>query len=261
MVRGGAERDLLRAFDRVPMERHSFGPAAAQHCLGLSRSFGSGTARSPLSTMRFTLKAASAGREASPSAAILDAQSQTRGALARPVGLRCRQEGPRPQASRPRRYAGPALNVAVHAADIQDRDGAETLLRQARRRFPFVERIYADGGYTGAKSSSTHRRMDNRDRQAQRHRSLRRPAQTMDRRTYARLDQSQPPPLPRLRATQPHRRRLRPTRNDPHHAQAYRTNLLSLNPNFSDGLLGKTCDPGSRRLHLPHGWFAPSSCS
>jgi transposase len=41
------------------------------------------------------------------------------------------------------------LNVDVHAADIQDRDGAETLLRQARRRFPFVERIVADGGYAG----------------------------------------------------------------------------------------------------------------
>lgn len=39
----------------------------------------------------------------------------------------------------------------MHAADIQDRDGAETLLRQARRRFPFVERIVADGGYAGAK--------------------------------------------------------------------------------------------------------------
>ena len=46
---------------------------------------------------------------------------------------------------------GLLLNVDVHAADIQDRDGAETLLRQARRRFPFVERIVADGGYAGAK--------------------------------------------------------------------------------------------------------------
>ena len=46
---------------------------------------------------------------------------------------------------------GLLLNVDVHAADIQDRDGAETLLRQARRRFPFVERIVADGGYAGPK--------------------------------------------------------------------------------------------------------------
>ena len=43
------------------------------------------------------------------------------------------------------------MNVDVHAASIQDRDGAQTLLRQARRRFPFIERIIGDGGYQGAK--------------------------------------------------------------------------------------------------------------
>jgi transposase len=43
------------------------------------------------------------------------------------------------------------LNVVVHPADIQDRDGAFALLRQARRLFPFIERIFADGGYRGEK--------------------------------------------------------------------------------------------------------------
>ena len=43
------------------------------------------------------------------------------------------------------------LSVDVHAANIQDRDDVETLLRQARRRFPFVERIAADGRYAGPK--------------------------------------------------------------------------------------------------------------
>jgi transposase len=46
---------------------------------------------------------------------------------------------------------GLLLNVDVHAAGVQDRDGAETLLREARRRFPFVERITGDGGYQGPK--------------------------------------------------------------------------------------------------------------
>jgi transposase len=44
--------------------------------------------------------------------------------------------------------------VDVHAANIQDRDGAETLLRQARRRFPFIERIIGDGGYQGPKMAA-----------------------------------------------------------------------------------------------------------
>ena len=44
---------------------------------------------------------------------------------------------------------GLLLNVDVHSAQVQDRDGAETLLRQARRRFPFIERLVGDGGYQG----------------------------------------------------------------------------------------------------------------
>jgi transposase len=41
------------------------------------------------------------------------------------------------------------LSVVVHPADVQDRDGARAVLRQARRLFPFVERIFADAGYQG----------------------------------------------------------------------------------------------------------------
>ena len=41
------------------------------------------------------------------------------------------------------------MSVAVHPANIQDRDGAELVLRPARRLFPFVERIIGDGGYQG----------------------------------------------------------------------------------------------------------------
>jgi len=46
---------------------------------------------------------------------------------------------------------GLLLNVVVYPADVQDRDGAAIVLRQARRSFPFIERIYADGGYQGPK--------------------------------------------------------------------------------------------------------------
>jgi transposase len=43
------------------------------------------------------------------------------------------------------------LSVVVHPADVQDRDGAFHLLRRARRLFPFIQRIFADGGYAGDK--------------------------------------------------------------------------------------------------------------
>jgi putative transposase len=40
-------------------------------------------------------------------------------------------------------------SAAVLPADVQDRDGAIPLLRAARRLFPFVEVIFADGAYRG----------------------------------------------------------------------------------------------------------------
>lgn len=41
--------------------------------------------------------------------------------------------------------------MSILPADIQDRDGARGLLRGVRRRFPFIERIFADAGYQGPK--------------------------------------------------------------------------------------------------------------
>jgi hypothetical protein len=46
------------------------------------------------------------------------------------------------------------LAVIVHPASVQDRDGAKPLLRQARRLFPFVERIIGDAGYQGPKMAA-----------------------------------------------------------------------------------------------------------
>lgn len=47
------------------------------------------------------------------------------------------------------------MNVVVHPADVQDRDGTFRLLRRARRLFPFIEHIFADGGYAGRKMAMT----------------------------------------------------------------------------------------------------------
>jgi transposase len=47
------------------------------------------------------------------------------------------------------------LNVVVHPANIQDRDGVALVLdHHTRRLFPFIERIFADGGYQGPKAAN-----------------------------------------------------------------------------------------------------------
>jgi transposase len=42
---------------------------------------------------------------------------------------------------------GLPMRVVVHSASIQDRDGAGLVLNKIRRRFPWLELIWADGGY------------------------------------------------------------------------------------------------------------------
>jgi transposase len=41
------------------------------------------------------------------------------------------------------------LNAIVHRADIQDRDGGGLVLGTLFGRFPFLARLFADGGYQG----------------------------------------------------------------------------------------------------------------
>lgn len=42
---------------------------------------------------------------------------------------------------------GLPMRVIVHSAAVQDRDGAALVLDKIRRRFPWLELIWADGGY------------------------------------------------------------------------------------------------------------------
>ena len=44
---------------------------------------------------------------------------------------------------------GLVWGLVVHAADVQDRDGAKLLLKGVRGRFSRLKLIWADGGYAG----------------------------------------------------------------------------------------------------------------
>jgi transposase len=43
------------------------------------------------------------------------------------------------------------LGIAVIPASVQDRDCAADLIARTRRLFPFIAKIFADGGYAGPK--------------------------------------------------------------------------------------------------------------
>lgn len=92
------------------------------------------------------------GREASPSYAIIDSQSVKTGCDARDgVGF----DAGKKVKGRKRHIIvdtlGLILKAEVHSAGLQDRDGAAVVFKHLTKRFPFIEKICADGGYQGPK--------------------------------------------------------------------------------------------------------------
>jgi transposase len=91
------------------------------------------------------------GREAQPSAAIIDAQS-VKGADTVPAATRGYDAGKKVN-GRKRHVVvdtiGLLLIVLVTTASVQDRDGARPVLDAVRKTFPTVSLVWADGGYAG----------------------------------------------------------------------------------------------------------------
>ncbi len=95
---------------------------------------------------------AQAGREASPTAAIVDSQSvkgAEKGACIDPPGY----DAGKKVCGKKRHVLvdtqGLLMAAVAHASDIQDRDGAVLLMATLFGLYPFLLKLYADGGYAG----------------------------------------------------------------------------------------------------------------
>jgi transposase len=91
------------------------------------------------------------GRDASPTAAIIDSQSMKATEAAGPRGYDAGKKIKGCKRHILTDTEGHLLSAVVHEACIQDRDGAVLLFSQLFGLFPFISRIFADGGYAGEK--------------------------------------------------------------------------------------------------------------
>jgi len=89
------------------------------------------------------------GRDPEPSALIIDSQSVKADPWAKDTGYDAGKKLKGVKRHVVVDVLGLLIGIVVHAANIQDRDGAKVLVLRVKDRLPRVKLVWADGGYRG----------------------------------------------------------------------------------------------------------------